>query len=218
MSIEKILGNLNSNENVVLFKWNSHPKVRWLLRIFVSLNLITPFLYCLFQWKSFVLDYFFIILPSLKKGKIVIADRYVYTAFTRDTLHGVNKKIICFLYAFARKPDLLLFFKTPPEVCMEWSRKSGKRIFHLCRHIRNSSVIEDKEMHYLRELYCNYMKIFDEFGIYDSVNLLHIGDSSCDDALIEERAPFCANIIRSVNRGLVNEIEKERRRIWTQKG
>jgi dTMP kinase len=56
------------------------------------------------------------IIPPLKAGMIVLADRYAYTAFARDVTRGVDRQWVRELYSFAVKPDLSLYFRVPIEV------------------------------------------------------------------------------------------------------
>ena len=46
------------------------------------------------------------IIPPLKAGMIVLADRYAYTAFARDATRGVDRQWVRELYSFAVRPDL----------------------------------------------------------------------------------------------------------------
>jgi dTMP kinase len=59
-----------------------------------------------------------IIVPSLKAGKVVLADRYIYTAMARDAARGANREAVRELYSFAVKPDLALYFKVPLDVAI----------------------------------------------------------------------------------------------------
>jgi dTMP kinase len=59
-----------------------------------------------------------IILPSLKAGKVVLADRYVFTAMARDAARGANRRGVRQLYSFAVKPDLALYFRVPLDVAI----------------------------------------------------------------------------------------------------
>jgi dTMP kinase len=59
------------------------------------------------------------IIPPLKAGMIVIADRYAYTAFARDVTRGVDREWVRDLYSFAVKPDLALYFRLPIEVSLD---------------------------------------------------------------------------------------------------
>jgi dTMP kinase len=53
------------------------------------------------------------ILPALQAGAIVLADRYMYTAFARDAVRGVSRPWLRRLYAFAIQPTLAFYFDVP---------------------------------------------------------------------------------------------------------
>jgi dTMP kinase len=59
------------------------------------------------------------IIPPLKAGMIVLADRYAYTAFARDATRGVDHRWVRELYSFAVRPDLALYFRVPIDVSVE---------------------------------------------------------------------------------------------------
>lgn len=56
-----------------------------------------------------------VILPSLRAGLIVIADRYFYTGFARDVVRGADPAWVRKLYGFAVEPDLVFYLKMPLE-------------------------------------------------------------------------------------------------------
>ena len=58
------------------------------------------------------------ILPALQAGAIVLADRYVYTAYARDAVRGVNRAWLRRLYSFAVPPTLAFYFDVPLEEAM----------------------------------------------------------------------------------------------------
>ena len=58
------------------------------------------------------------ILPLVKSGAIVCADRYGYTAFARDVARGVSRRWVRNLYRFAMQPDLSFYFRVPLEVAL----------------------------------------------------------------------------------------------------
>ncbi len=66
------------------------------------------------------------IIPPLKAGMIVLADRYAYTAFARDVARGVDPRWVRSMYAFAVKPDLALYFRVPIDVSID--RLLGRRV------------------------------------------------------------------------------------------
>jgi dTMP kinase len=59
------------------------------------------------------------IIPPLKAGMIVLADRYAFTAFARDATRGVDRQWVRELYSFAVRPDLALYFKVPIETSVD---------------------------------------------------------------------------------------------------
>ena len=59
------------------------------------------------------------IIPPLKAGMIVLADRYAYTAFARDATRGVDRQWVRELYSFAVRPDLALYFRVPIDVSVD---------------------------------------------------------------------------------------------------
>src|SRR5262249_55977289 len=59
------------------------------------------------------------IVPPLKAGMIVLADRYAYTAFSRDIARGVSPDWVRNLYDFAIRPDLSFYFKVPIDVSID---------------------------------------------------------------------------------------------------
>jgi dTMP kinase len=51
------------------------------------------------------------IIPALKSGHIVLADRYVYTALVRDAVRQPDQRWIRNLFSFALVPDLVLYLR-----------------------------------------------------------------------------------------------------------
>ncbi len=58
------------------------------------------------------------ILPLVKSGAIVCADRYAYTAFARDVARGVSRRWVRNLYRFAIHPNLAFYFRVPLDVAL----------------------------------------------------------------------------------------------------
>lgn len=56
-----------------------------------------------------------IILPALKAGFIVLADRYIYTLMARDLVRGVDEKWLKNLYGIAPVPDAVFYLSVEPE-------------------------------------------------------------------------------------------------------
>jgi len=56
-----------------------------------------------------------IIIPSLRAGFIVLADRYIYTLMARDMVRGLDSEWVKSLYSIAIKPDAVFYLKLPAE-------------------------------------------------------------------------------------------------------
>jgi dTMP kinase len=56
-----------------------------------------------------------VILPSLKSGFIVLADRYIYTLMARDMVRGMDEAWLKNLYGVALEPDAVFYLNVPPE-------------------------------------------------------------------------------------------------------
>jgi dTMP kinase len=56
-----------------------------------------------------------IILPALKSGFIVLADRYIYTLMARDMVRGTDEAWLKNLYGIALEPDTVFYLNVPPE-------------------------------------------------------------------------------------------------------
>jgi dTMP kinase len=56
-----------------------------------------------------------IILPALKAGFIVLADRYIYTLMARDIVRGMDEAWLKNLYGVALEPDAVFYMNVAPE-------------------------------------------------------------------------------------------------------
>jgi dTMP kinase len=103
---------------VFFTEWNSSELVKKATRKGKKKKLLTPTTFSLIHCTDFADRYERQILPLLKGGYIVLADRYVYTAFARDAVRGCDKDWLRKLYRFARKPDITFFFEVPLDVAL----------------------------------------------------------------------------------------------------
>ena len=56
-----------------------------------------------------------IIVPALKAGFIVLADRYIYTLMARDMVRGMDEKWLKNLYGIAPEPDAVFYLSVEPN-------------------------------------------------------------------------------------------------------
>jgi len=62
-----------------------------------------------------------VILPALKAGFIVLADRYIYTLMARDMVRGMDEQWLRNLYGIAVEPDAVFYLNVPPEELVQRS-------------------------------------------------------------------------------------------------
>lgn len=99
----------------VFTEWNSSPIVRGTTRRGKRRKLLTPMSFSLIHAADYASRMYAQIRPALQAGVIVLADRYVYTAFARDAARGVNPRWLRDLYSFAVPPNLAVYFNVPLE-------------------------------------------------------------------------------------------------------
>ena len=103
---------------VFFTEWNSSTIVRQATRKGKKRQLLTPTTFSLIHCTDFADRYDRTILPLLNAGAIVLADRYIYTAFARDAVRGCNRDWLRSLYSYARRPDLTFYFEVPLDVAL----------------------------------------------------------------------------------------------------
>ena len=103
---------------VLFSEWNSSPIVKSTTSRGKKKQLLTPLTFSLIHSTDFSDRVEREIIPSLKAGAIVLADRYVYTAFARDVVRGVDQRWVRSLYQFAVVPDQAFYFRVPMETAL----------------------------------------------------------------------------------------------------
>lgn len=103
---------------VFFSEWNSSELVKSATSKGKSRQLLTPTTFSLIHATDFADRYERQLLPLLRAGYIVLCDRYIFTAFVRDTVRGCSSKWVRGIYNFAALPDLTFFFKADLEVSL----------------------------------------------------------------------------------------------------
>jgi dTMP kinase len=107
-----------SGYRIYFTEWNSSPLVRTATRRGKRRRLLTPTTFSLIHAADFADRCERQILPLLHGGYLVLADRYIYTAFARDTARGCPAEWLRNLYRFAPVPDITFYFRAPLEVAV----------------------------------------------------------------------------------------------------
>jgi dTMP kinase len=108
-----------AGQPVFVTEWNSSTLVKAATKQGKKDNTLTPTTFSLLHATDFADRLLYRIIPPLKAGMIVLADRYAYTAFARDAARGVDRQWVRDLYGFAVRPDLALYFRVPIEVSVD---------------------------------------------------------------------------------------------------
>ena len=66
------------------------------------------------------------IIPALKSGFVVLADRYIFTAIARGIARGADKQWLLDLFGFAVQPDLVCYLRIGVEDLVPRVLASGK--------------------------------------------------------------------------------------------
>ena len=109
----------SKNLDVILTCWNSSDLISETTKRAKKKNLLSGRTFSLLHAVDFADRLEKVIIPAMKAGFIVLADRYVYTAFARDVARDVDKKWVRNMYGFAIKPDLTLYFDVSAKVSLE---------------------------------------------------------------------------------------------------
>src|SRR3982750_3313731 len=104
---------------VFVTEWNSSALVKAATKTGKKKNALTPMTFSLLHATDFADRLLYKIIPPLKAGMIVLADRYTYTAFARDVTRGVDRQWVRDLYSFAVRPDISVYFRVPIHVSLD---------------------------------------------------------------------------------------------------
>jgi dTMP kinase len=103
---------------VAFSEWNSSPLVRETTRRGKKKEMFTPTSFSLIHATDFADRLESYVLPLVKAGALVCADRYAYTAFARDVARGASRNWVRNLYSFALRPNLSFYFRVPLDVAI----------------------------------------------------------------------------------------------------
>jgi dTMP kinase len=148
-------------------EWNSSALVRDVTRRGKKKRMLTPMTFSLIHATDFADRTEQHIIPPLKAGALVLADRYVYTAFARDVSRGVNRGWVRNLYRFAVKPTIAFYFRVSIDEAMK--RIVGGRdaitYYEAGMDRRLSDDVEESFRLFQGAVVDEYERMIDEFGL-----------------------------------------------------
>ncbi len=130
-------------------------------------NLLTPTTFSLLHATDFADRLLYKIIPPLKAGMIVLADRYTYTAFARDVARGVDRQWVRDLYGFAARPDLALYFRVPIETSLErlLARRVKLKFYEAGMDMGWSRDVNESFRMFQGKVLDEYDRLVEEFGL-----------------------------------------------------
>jgi dTMP kinase len=159
---------LEAEGYVVYFsEWNSSPLVRDVTRRGKKKRMLTPMTFSLIHATDFADRTEHDIIPPMKAGAVVLADRYIYTAFARDVVRGVSAKWVRELYGFAVKPTVAFYFQTPLEVAMKriLGGRDAIKYYEAGMDLELSDDIENSFRLFQERIIEEYEKMVSEFDL-----------------------------------------------------
>lgn len=157
----------NEGYGVFLSEWNSSPLVKVTTRRGKTKQILTPTTFSLIHATDFADRIETEIVPPLKAGAVVLADRYIYTAFARDVARGVDQGWVKRLYEFAVKPTIAFYFKVPLNIALDriLSSRAQIKYYEAGMDLALSGDIRESFKLFQEKILNEYDKMVDEFGL-----------------------------------------------------
>ncbi len=153
--------------SVFFTEWNSSELVKETTKEGKKKNILTPTTFSLLHATDFADRLNYQIVPPLKAGMIVLADRYAYTAFARDVVRGVHPQWVRNLYSFAIKPDISFYFDVPINIACDriLSNRTQIKFHEAGMDLGFSADIKDSFRIFQSKILEEYKKMADEFSL-----------------------------------------------------
>src|SRR4029077_3796484 len=107
--------------DIVTTKWNSSDLIKPIIKSRKTVRALSPEEFSLLHGADFRHRVEQVILPALWDGKLVIADRFLFTGLDRDVARGLDLDWVLKLYQPLLWPDLVFYFAVSPIT-------SGRRV------------------------------------------------------------------------------------------
>jgi dTMP kinase len=152
---------------VFVTEWNSSALVKAATKSGKKKNTLTPMTFSLLHATDFADRLLYKIIPPLKAGMIVLADRYAYTAFARDSVRGVDGQWVRELYSFGVRPDMALYFRVPIDVSLDrlMARRVKLKFYEAGMDLGWSTNPTESFRLFQGRVLEEYDRLVDEFGL-----------------------------------------------------
>ena len=194
---------LESEGHAVVFsEWNSSPLVKKVTRRGKKKKILTPMTFSLIHATDFADRTEHQIIPPLKAGSVVLADRYIYTAFARDVARGVNRDWVRGLYGFAVQPTVAFYFRVGVDEAIRRLRSARAEIkfYEAGADLDLAAGLEESFRLFQGRIIEEYERMVEEFGLI-------VIDASLP---IEEQQVQMRKVVAEV----LGEVKKTRSKRW----
>jgi dTMP kinase len=185
---------------VAFSEWNSYPLVHATTRRGKKKEMFTPTTFSLIHATDFADRTERYILPLVRAGAMVCADRYAYTAFARDVARGVDPQWVRNLYSFAIRPNIAFYFRTPLDVALGriLGGREALKYYEAGMDLRISRDLEESFRIFQGRILAEYEGMSEEMGF-------HVIDAtqSIEDQQRQMRSIVVRELGRSLRSGLL---------------
>ncbi len=148
-------------------EWNSSKLVKKTTKLGKTKQILTPLTFALIHATDFSDRLERAIIPPLQAGMIVLADRYVWTAFSRDVVRGVAPEYVRDLYSFAVQPDLAFYFRVPLQTAVQriFRGRAGLKYYEAGMDLGLSRDPAESFLKFQARIMEEYDKLVNEYGL-----------------------------------------------------
>lgn len=156
-------------------------------------NVLCPRTLGLFYATDFADQLETVIIPSLRAGFVVLADRYIYTLIARDIVRGADPEWIKEVYGFALIPDLVFYLRVSPKTLAERSlQKNGVlNYWESGMDVQRSGDMHQCFIYYQNRLWSQFNQMKDEY------NFVMINGNRDQSLIHKEMQQVVAKILES---------------------
>ncbi|CAN5698256.1 dTMP kinase [soil metagenome] len=144
---------------VVRTDWSTSPHISKAIHKAKAERALKTVTFSLFYAADFADRVANVVIPALERAEVVVADRYVYTAFARDAARGADQDWLRTLYNFAPQPDVVLYLAVTPAVRLQREPSAAIKSRDIYEFGLDLGLSADPQQSF--ELY--QQRVFDEF-------------------------------------------------------
>ena len=106
------------------------------------------------------------VIPALRSGHIVLADRYIYTLMARDLVRGADWKWLLSLYGVALVTDAVFYLLVSPQILVErnFMKNATINYWESGMDLGISPDVFDSFIRYQREIQIQFRRLHKHFG------------------------------------------------------